>query len=333
VTLTGFEKGLQANGQFNVVIDPSSQSIFGYQLTEGYRQVWRDRNGNDIGHRNLEEPGLESPDITPMDFAGPLVAGMIKNRIAPGLANLGSRFLRRAGASSAKKACFVAGTLVEAADGLRPIEEIEVGDQVWSRNDDTGEEGWKPVVRISVTPDQAVLDLDLVDVDGDQQELLVTAEHPLWAADGWVAVGELAVGGVVWARDGWAEVVAIADTGERETVYNFEVADFHTYFVGEGGVWAHNAGCRGLWKITEEGTERTMRHDRFGKFYKSKSSGLWWSRDRAGHGRSAWKVFDETSDGLRWKADADQFGDFITGKHKGPTGLEIPWSDLNGAEF
>src|SRR5690606_5809188 len=30
----------------------------------------------------------------------------------------------------------------------------------------------------------------------------------------------------------------------RTTVYNVEVEDFHTYFVGEGGVWVHNA-CGG----------------------------------------------------------------------------------------
>ncbi|WP_080574683.1 polymorphic toxin-type HINT domain-containing protein [Moraxella catarrhalis] len=28
-----------------------------------------------------------------------------------------------------------------------------------------------------------------------------------------------------------------------ETVYNFEVQDFHTYHIGEYGVWVHNDGC------------------------------------------------------------------------------------------
>ena len=76
-----------------------------------------------------------------------------------------------------------------------------------------------------------------------------------------------------------------------------------------------------------------MRHRRFGKFHRSKSDGLWWSKDQAGHGGSKWKVFEETSDGLKWKADANQYGDFISGKHKGPTGLEIPWAELNAAGF
>ena len=137
-------------------------------------------------------------------------------------------------------ACFVGGTLVETVSGLRRIEEIDVGDIVWSRDDGTGEEGWKPVVQTFITPDQVVFDLDLVEADGDEQELIVTAEHPLWTKSGWVAVGDLANGESIWARDGWAEVISVADGGPRQTVYNFEVADFHTYFVGEGGVWAHN---------------------------------------------------------------------------------------------
>lgn len=28
-----------------------------------------------------------------------------------------------------------------------------------------------------------------------------------------------------------------------ETVYNFEVNDFHTYHIGRLGVWVHNDGC------------------------------------------------------------------------------------------
>ena len=62
-----------------------------------------------------------------------------------------------------------------------------------------------------------------------------------------------------------------------------------------------------------------MNHGKFGNFYKSKSDGLWWSRDNAGHGGSVWKVFRETGGGLEWEADADEFGDFITGKHSKPS--------------
>jgi hypothetical protein len=73
-----------------------------------------------------------------------------------------------------------------------------------------------------------------------------------------------------------------------------------------------------------------MKHGEFGTFFKSKSDRLWWAVDNAGHGDSAFKVFKETGKGLEWIADADKFGDFIVGKHKGPTGLFIPWKHLRG---
>lgn len=38
-----------------------------------------------------------------------------------------------------------------------------------------------------------------------------------------------------------------------------------------------------------------------------------------------WKVYNEMGDGLHHLYDADQFGDFITAKHKGPVGRFIPW--------
>ena len=38
-----------------------------------------------------------------------------------------------------------------------------------------------------------------------------------------------------------------------ETVYNFEVDDFHTYHIGEFGVWVHNADCC---KVTRANLEK-----------------------------------------------------------------------------
>jgi len=134
---------------------------------------------------------------------------------------------------------------------------------VWSRDDETGAEGWKPVMQLFVTPNRVLLDLELLEADGDGQELLVTSEHPLWTESGWTTVGDLKVGALVWGHDGWAEVVSVESTGRTETVYNFEVRDFHSYYVGESGVWAHNAPCVGM--TTSQMTKTVMKHgDDFG---------------------------------------------------------------------
>lgn len=58
---------------------------------------------------------------------------------------------------------------------------------------------------------------------------------------------ELEAGNVLVLADG-REAVLLANTPEDAppgglfTTFNFEVADYHTYFVGEEGVWVHNSG-------------------------------------------------------------------------------------------
>ena len=59
----------------------------------------------------------------------------------------GARFGDRA-STVARTCCFVAGTLVQTADGLRRIETIKVGDRVLSRDAGTGETGLKPVTSL-----------------------------------------------------------------------------------------------------------------------------------------------------------------------------------------
>src|SRR5262249_45222624 len=80
-----------------------------------------------------------------------------------------------------------------------------------------------------------------------------TPEHPFYErAKGWAALAELQVGDVLHCEDGeWRPIERIEDTGQYEEVYNFRLADYHTYFVGgeEWGfsVWAHNS-----YKLTDE---------------------------------------------------------------------------------
>ena len=83
-----------------------------------------------------------------------------------------------------------------------------------------------------------------------------------------------------------------------------------------------------LWKLTKDGASQIKNHKTFGTIYKSKSDKLWWAVDKAGHGGSKFKVFKETKKGLEWFKDADEFGDFISNKHKGATGTFIPWEQL-----
>ncbi len=203
------------------------------------------------------------------------------------------------------EACFAAGTLVHTKEGLKPIEQIKVGDLVLSKHESgEGERAYKRVTKTFVHEDRAVI---LVVVGGMQPDgtsrlhrFAVTPEHPFWVqGKGWKAVGTL-IGSVMKptkfeiianenpALQGHLPLMVTSNSGTawtplapkdfslggrdldlrtmessekiecfqfktvksagrakpehfyKTTVYNFEVEDFHTYYVGEVGVWVHN---------------------------------------------------------------------------------------------
>jgi hypothetical protein len=89
------------------------------------------------------------------------------------------------------------------------------------------------------------------------------------------------------------------------------------------------SSSRGLWQLTDAMTDK-KRTVKGHTYWRHKTTGLWWSRDPAGHGGSAFKVYLEDANGnLVWFRDADQYGDFISpqAKHKGPKGRSVT-SDL-----
>jgi hypothetical protein len=141
-----------------------------------------------------------------------------------------------------QKKCFAAGTPVETEDGPVAIEELQPGDMVWSRDDESDEEGYRPIARIIVTPEQPLMTVALEDAGGAIETIDVTAPHPFQVEGrGWVPAGELEPGDQVVTADGGAlEVASTEDSGRSDTVYNFEVEEFHTYFVGQGAAWVHN---------------------------------------------------------------------------------------------
>ena len=143
------------------------------------------------------------------------------------------------------KKCFAAGTLVHTRKGLKPIEDIQIGDEVKSMNPQTGEIAYKKVTNTHTNHFDPVGLISLRDeTDGSETHLSVTATHPFYHwKNGWTHASLLKVGDKLIEDDGGTltvtEVTFNADAPINLT-YNLEVADFHTYFVGEDGVLAHN---------------------------------------------------------------------------------------------
>ncbi len=140
--------------------------------------------------------------------------------------------------------CFVAGTLVLTDEGFAEIETLEIGDEVLSKDTETGEVSYKPIEALIINPESVVYELTFVDADGEIESLQVTDEHPFWVpGTGWVEALDLMSGMPLSLSDGRrGEVIELEFSRRIETTYNLTVADFHTYFVGEDGVWVHNCG-------------------------------------------------------------------------------------------
>ena len=142
---------------------------------------------------------------------------------------------------AAVSVCFVAGTIVKTAEGDVPIESMQVGDYVYAHNPETGETELKPVVNTFVN--EAT---ELVHVFADGEEIICTNEHPFYSpVKGWIAACKLRAGDILVSLNGEYIVVEQVQHEILEVpikVYNFEVEDFHTYFVGDGdGVLVHNS--------------------------------------------------------------------------------------------
>ena len=139
-------------------------------------------------------------------------------------------------------ACFVAGTVVLTNVGYESIEKIKAGDTVYSQNAETGEKGYKKVVRTF----QKEVDT-LVYLKIGSKEIVTTENHPFYVeGKGFVHAGELKEGEKVVTASGetlTVDKVNIEKTKEKTKVYNFEVEDWHTYFVSTEEILVHN-DCR-----------------------------------------------------------------------------------------
>lgn len=135
-------------------------------------------------------------------------------------------------------ACFPAGTLIQTEHGTKPIEEIQIGDLVWAYDEDTDTTALQPVVDIMENETDHTISLYT-----EYEVIETTALHPFYTQDGWKDASELKAGDKIKTQS--HEIIEIKDTKfnyEPQKVYNFTVANFHTYFVGALAWLVHNAG-------------------------------------------------------------------------------------------
>ncbi len=129
--------------------------------------------------------------------------------------------------------CIVEGVLVDTPRGPRPIEELQAGDDVWSR----GSGDTYRVGKVSkVIPAWSLQYLRIILSDG--RELCTTAVHPISTPEGWVLAENLAAGRVVNGREGSRIVVSVEKRLSWVRVYDLEVEPDANFVVS--GVLVHN---------------------------------------------------------------------------------------------
>lgn len=132
----------------------------------------------------------------------------------------------------------------------KDIENIRAGDLVLARDEHGREIGLKPVKEVYQRTSYHLRHLTFESLDGIQQTLSTTDEHPFWSvtANEFVDAGSLPVGDQVVGPSGKQQAV-VASTREEfpkgVPVFNFQVEDFHTYYVSASAVsdalLVHNA--------------------------------------------------------------------------------------------
>jgi hypothetical protein len=131
--------------------------------------------------------------------------------------------------------CFAAGTFVNTISGPRPIESIRVGDRLLSQDARTGSLSFEPVVRVFHNRPNKTLRIRL-----GEESIVATPIHRFWKAGvGWAMARELKPGDIIRTAGSVAKVESI-ETGGVQPVFNLELAERHSFFVGTYGALVHD---------------------------------------------------------------------------------------------
>lgn len=131
--------------------------------------------------------------------------------------------------------CLVAGTPIWTDRGAVPVEAVEVGDFVLTKNPETGELNYHPVQATTIRDNEPVM--KVVTSTGS---IRGTGGHTFWiSGHGWMKLRDVKPGQRFHGVSGPVEILSLEEDGEEKT-YNLLVPKTHTYFVGEGLVLSHD---------------------------------------------------------------------------------------------
>ena len=171
---------------------------------------------------------------------------------------------------------------VRTINGYKSINEIQIGDMVWSKNEKTGLMGYQKVLHTMNSIDPDTTYVTITDSYGHSQQIVSDSLHPYFSSYGndispakpsigkeyhgdiknayWINAGDLKKGYKVLGSNGeWQVISEVYTVKTPLNSYNLEVNTDHTFFVkgigGLDGVWVHNKDC--WYIIPSEATTQT----------------------------------------------------------------------------
>ena len=190
----------------------------------GDRKAWSDWYVDLVGYRSSgDRPRTTVVEQVPLDYQPqyrPLAVAVADDPAILGYDRI---------------SCFVAGTPVRTLQGPRAIETLEVGDVVLTQNTATGALGYRPIVATHHNPPGSTFRINL-----GTDEVVASDFHRFWVAGrGWVMARDLRADDRVRTLGGVLPVEAISP-GQVVPLFNLDVADDATFFVGSSAALVHD---------------------------------------------------------------------------------------------
>ncbi len=210
--------------------------------TQGSRMAHRGATMTlSTSNTSINRAGVNASSVTVSQLAGKQGALTSKAIHTAHAASVSTRHLSPSLAMKSACFSFTEDVQISTGNGLRPITEVNPGDQVWGMHDEQG----KALFTV-LSSYRRLSQHRLILTMNNGEEIETTVEHPFWVVDkGWTIAGELDVDDwLLSASDQAISIVDIQSVDEPKMVYNFEVAQSHNYLISELQLLTHNGGGR-----------------------------------------------------------------------------------------
>jgi len=135
-------------------------------------------------------------------------------------------------------ACFIDGTLIKTKNGYIPIENIKIGDSVYSFDTETN------TIGLSIVNNNLKKEVtEFYEITTEKEKIIVTSEHPFFVVNkGWIKVKDLKISDLLKSSIlGFSlKILNIEMLTGKINVYNIEVSGHHNYFITKSEILVHN---------------------------------------------------------------------------------------------